>query len=615
MSDTDGSSTKGGEIIRGYARTLPGEPGVYRMFDGKGRLLYVGKAAHLKNRVSSYGRASGHSARIARMISQTVHMEFTVTQTETEALLLEATLIKRLKPLYNISLRDDKSFPYIYIDQTHPYSRLLKHRGARTQKGVYFGPFASARAVNHLLKVLEKAFLVRTCSDSIFQNRTRPCLLYHIKRCSGPCTGNISQQEHEQLSEDMVLFLKGKGEALEAKLTQEMRAASDRQDFERASVFRDRRAALSLLRDKQGVHPQTIEEADVFAVVVENGQVCVEVFFIRARQNWGNHAFFPKIYGTLREADVLAAFLPQFYLNKPIAKCLLLSHDLGEEGALLARALEVQSGHRVEIQTPKRGEKYAMVAYALKNAQQSLARKRAEQRSHGEMREGLARLFHLKKTPERIEIYDNSHIQGSHPVGVMVVFGPEGPMKSAYRKFSITQADGKGDDYGMMEEVFTRRFTKALEGDDSQRPDLVVIDGGRGQLSQALNVLKTLGVYDIPLVGMAKGVDRHAGREYFYTPDAPPFQLPSNDPVLYYLQNMRDEAHRFAISSHRLKRSKGMKEATLEAIPGVGPRKRQDLLKRFGSLAGLREASLEELKEVSGISPRLAGKIYDFFHE
>ena len=615
----------GPAVIRRLVRTLPNRPGVYRMIDAKGDVIYVGKAHSLKARVMNYTRLGGHTNRIAAMIAGTASMEFVTTETEAEALLLEANLIKKHKPRYNVTLRDDKSFPYILIARDHPVPQIAKHRGARTRKGEYYGPFASAGAVNRTINALQKAFLLRSCSDSVFENRTRPCLLYQIKRCSAPCTGEIDQERYEALVTEAEEFLEGKSLAMQAKLAREMQEASERLDFETAARYRDRIAAMSFVTSEQGINPDTVDEADLFALVQQGGHTCVQVFFFRSGQNWGNRAYFPRADKSLSEPEILASFLAQFYDDKPVPRLILLSHPL-EEQELLAEAFCTRAGRKVEILNPQRGEKRALLDNALNNALEALGRRMAESQSQARLLQGVARAFGLDAPPRRIEVFDNSHIQGSEPVGAMIVAGPDGFIKSQYRRFNMRSAAGsEGDDFGMMREMLTRRYTRLLkeevEGETGRndeiphRPDLILIDGGQGQVSAALAVLADLGIHALPLVGIAKGTDRDAGREHFYLPGRPSFMLDQKDPVLYYVQRLRDEAHRFAIGGHRARRSRAIGVNPLDEIPGIGARRKKALLMAFGSAKAVARASVADLEKVEGVSRQLAQTIYDFFHE
>ena len=621
----------GPEVIAGYLRTLTAQPGVYRMLDADGNVIYVGKARSLKARVSSYARGGGHTNRIARMISLTASMEFLTVRTEAEALLLEANLIKRFKPRFNVLMRDDKSFPYILIRRDTAAPQILKHRGARTSKGDYFGPFASAGAVTRAISMLQRAFLLRSCSDSVFEGRTRPCLLFQIKRCAGPCTHEISDAEYAGLVDEAVRFLRGESQSVREMYQRLMQEASDNLEFERAAKYRNRLWALAHVQADQAINPDNVEEADVFAAHQEGGQTCIQVFFFRAGQNWGNRAYYPKADKAVPVEEVLASFIAQFYDDKPVPRLLLISHDF-EDRALLAEALTTKAERKVEIRVPSRGTKSGLVEHALANAREALGRKLAETSSQGRLLDGVAERFGLPETPRRIEVYDNSHISGSNAIGAMIVAGPEGFVKSAYRKFNIKSPDtAPGDDYAMMREVLTRRFKRLAEspvqpaagpGDaDAEaafpdRPDLVLIDGGAGQLAVAREVLADLGVEDIPLVGVAKGPDRDAGREHFHMPDRPQsFMLEPRDPVLYFVQRLRDEAHRFAIGTHRAKRSRAIGANPLDEIEGIGPARRRALLNHFGSAKSVSRAGIDDLKTVEGISAEMAQKVYDFFHE
>jgi len=608
----------GAEVIRDAVSRLPGKPGVYRMYDAKGDVIYVGKARNLKNRVANYTRMTGHSGRIATMIALTASMEFVTTATEAEALLLEANLIKKLKPRFNVILRDDKSFPYILIARDHAVAQLAKHRGARNRKGSYFGPFASAGAVNRAINTLQKAFLLRTCADSVYANRTRPCLLYQIKRCAAPCVNYVTPEAYGELVKEAEDFLNGKSQAVKAELARQMEEAAEALDFERAASFRDRIQAMSFVTQTQGINPQSVGEADVFGLAQEGGQSCIQVFFFRSFQNWGNRAYYPKAGAGHEAAEILASFLAQFYDDKPVPRLILLSHDI-EERALLEEALSTRAGHRIEVAVPQRGEKRTLVEHALGNAREALGRKIAESSSQARLLDGVQRVFGLAETPARIEVYDNSHIQGANPVGVMIVAGPEGFMKSQYRKFNIQSEEAKSDDFAMMREVLTRRFTRLLkeqaEGTEESWPDLVLIDGGQGQLSAARAALEDLGLADIPLAGVAKGPERDAGREHFYVPGRQSFMLEARDPVLYYIQRLRDEAHRFAIGSHRARRSRAIGVNPLDEVPGIGPSRKKALLQAFGSAKAVARAPVADLAAVEGVSHALAQAIYDHFHE
>ncbi len=631
-----GTLAAGRAAITRAVKHAPSAPGVYRMIDGKGEVLYVGKAKNIKKRVTAYTRPTGHDSRIVRMISGTVTMEFVTTKTETEALLLEANLIKRLRPRFNVLLRDDKSFPFILITSDHWAPQILKHRGARTRPGHYYGPFASAGAVNRTINALQRAFLLRSCSDSFFEGRTRPCLLYQIKRCSAPCTQEIDFAGYSDLVREANEFLSGRSRLVQKEMAAEMDTASSALDFERAAVYRDRLSALSAITSHQGINPRTLEEADVFALHQAGGYSCVEVFFFRTGQNWGNRAYFPKADRALGAGEVLSAFLAQFYDDKPPPRLVLASHDF-EERALLAAALTAKSGRKVEVSVPQRGERKELVLHALANAREALARKLADTSSQQKLLKALSETFALPRQPRRIEVYDNSHIAGSNAVGAMVVAGPEGFRKNQYRKFNIRSAElTPGDDFGMLREVLQRRFKRLLEesprltadaalaavltgepdeGNEQPWPDLVLIDGGQGQLSAAAETLAALGVTDVPLVAIAKGPDRDAGRETFFMPGRTPFKLPPRDPLLYFIERLRDEAHRFAIGSHRTRRKKDIRESGLQEIPGIGPTRKRALLRHFGTLKAIERASLPDLAQVPGINAETARKIYEFFHE
>jgi excinuclease ABC subunit C len=655
------SLAAGRAAILRYAKLAPSQPGVYRMIDARGDVLYVGKAKNVRNRIRAYARPAGLDTRIERMIAAARALEFVVTRTETEALLLEANLIKRLRPRFNVLLRDDKSFPYIVITSDHWAPQILKHRGARTRPGHYYGPFASVWAVNRTINALQRAFLLRSCSDPFFESRTRPCLLHQIKRCSAPCTNEISFSDYAVLVREANAFLSGRSKAVKDALAAEMEKASLALDFERAAVYRDRLAALSAIQAHQGVNPRGVEEADVFALHQQGGFTCVEVFFFRTGQNWGNRAYFPKADRSISPGEILAAFLAQFYDDKPCPRLILISHGI-EDRALLAEALSTKSGHRIEVAVPQRGEKKDLIEHALANAREALGRKLAETSSQERLLRQLAETFSLPRVPRRIEVYDNSHIQGSNAVGAMIVAGPEGFRKKEYRKFNIRSADlTPGDDFAMMREVLSRRFKRLLaeaplpslvagevgpaqpdregrppgksapagtplpqgerelqaesdEQDESPWPDLVLIDGGQGQLNAAREVLAPLGL-DVPLVAIAKGPDRDAGRETFFVPGRDSFKLPPRDPVLYFVERLRDEAHRFAVGSHRARRMRDLREAGLQEIAGIGPSRKRALLHHFGTLKAIERASVTDLMQVDGISAETARRIYEFFHE
>ena len=703
LATAAGPLAAGRAVIMRHAKTAPGGPGVYRMIDRNGDVLYVGKAKSIRKRILSYTRPTGYDPRIERMIAATAALEFVSTTTETEALLLEANLIKRLRPRFNVLLRDDKSFPYILITGDHWAPQILKHRGARNREGRYYGPFASVWAVNRTITALQRAFLLRSCTDAFFESRTRPCLLYQIKRCSGPCTREIEFAGYRELVREANDFLSGKSRKVKEELAAEMEKASDALDFERAAIYRDRLAALSAVQAHQGINPRGVEEADVFALHQEGGFFCVQVFFFRTGQNWGNRAYFPKADRSLHAGEVLGAFLAQFYDDKPPPRLILVSHAFAE-CELLAQALSAKSNRKIEVAHPTRGEKKELVDHALANAREALGRKLADTSSQRKLLAALAECFGLPRPPRRIEVYDNSHIQGTNAVGAMIVGGPEGFRKNQYRKFNIRSADlTPGDDFGMMREVLERRFKRLIaeapresvapngsvddrlaplpsplageggedrrsepgdgehasmhgddfveanpspalallghplpqgervpeqeasesdiesdesaEGTESPWPDLVIIDGGRGQLSAAQETLAALGLTDIPLVGVAKGPDRDAGRETFHMAGREPFMLKPRDPVLYFIQRLRDEAHRFAIGSHRARRKKDLREAGLQEIPGIGPTRKRALLQHFGTLKAIERASAADLAKVPGVSAETARKIYDFFHD
>jgi len=658
LDEGENSLAAGRDAILHYLKVAPSRPGVYRMLDARGDVLYVGKAKNIRKRVSAYARPTGLDTRIERMVAATRRLEFVVTRTETEALLLEANLIKRLRPRFNVTLRDDKSFPYILITSDHWAPQIIKHRGARSRSGHYYGPFASVWAVNRTINALQRAFLLRSCSDPFFENRSRPCLLYQIKRCSGPCTKEIDFPDYSALVREANAFLSGRSKAVKDQLAGEMEKASTATDFERAAIYRDRLAALSAVQSHQGVNPRGVEEADVFAMHQQGGFSCVEVFFFRTGQNWGNRAYFPRADRSLGPGEILSAFLSQFYDDKPPPRLILISHAI-EDRALLEDALCTKSSHKVEVSVPQRGEKKDLIEHALANAREALGRKLAETSSQQKLLRDLATTFGLPRPPRRIEVYDNSHIQGSNAVGAMIVAGPEGFRKKDYRKFNIRSADlTPGDDFGMMREVLERRFKRLIaeaprapaadaalavaaaafegamppeetailhaegEGQDQDQdldhespwPDLVLIDGGLGQLNVARQVLSGLGA-EVPLVGIAKGPDRDAGRETFFLPGRDSFKLPPRDPVLYFVQRLRDEAHRFAIGSHRTRRTKDLREAGLQEIAGIGPTRKRALLLHFGTLKAIERASVTDLMQVDGISAETARRIYEFFHE
>jgi excinuclease ABC subunit C len=641
---------RGPDVINAYLRTLPAAPGVYRMIDPQGDVIYVGKARSLKARVSNYTRLGGHTNRIARMIAATASMEFVTTRTESEALLLEANLIKRFRPRFNVLLRDDKSFPYILISRDHGAPQIMKHRGARKRKGDYFGPFASAGAVNRAINTLQRAFLLRSCSDSVYESRTRPCLLHQIKRCSAPCTGEISVENYGKLVDEACRFLRGGSQDVREQLRARMMAASDALEFEQAAAIRNRLSALSHVTADQTINPEGIEEADVFGAYQDGGQTCVQVFFFRTGQNWGNRAYFPRADRSIDLAEVLDSFIAQFYDDKPVPRLILLSHDVPSR-ELLAEALSLKAERKVEIRVPQRGSKTGVVEHALANAKEALGRRLAEGASQRRLLEALADRFGLAQVPRRIEVFDNSHVSGTNAVGGMIVAGADGLVKGQYRKFNIKSENlTPGDDYAMMREVLTRRFKRVAaaaaptvdespvdldtvpetpadvlpqeEPDDIEdaafpdKPDLVLIDGGLGQLNVAREVFDSFGIADIALMGVAKGPDRDAGREHFHIPGRPqPIMLETRDPVLYFVQRLRDEAHRFAIGAHRARRTKAIGANPLDEIEGIGPTRKRALLHHFGSAKAVSRASVSDLTAVSGISQDTAQRIYDHFHE
>ncbi len=615
----EGSGLWGMALIQDEVKRLPDAPGVYRMLGEGGEALYVGKAKSLKKRVTHYAQGRFHTQRIAHMVHLTRSMEFTSTRTETEALLLESNLIKRLKPRFNVVLRDDKSFAEILIRRDHAAPQIRKHRGVHSIPGDYFGPFASTWAVNRTVNILQKAFLLRSCSDSVYETRTRPCMLHQIKRCSAPCVDLITEEGYRELVDEAHDFMTGKSRAVVKRLAGDMNAAAEEMEFETAARLRDRIRALSMISMEQGINPETVDEADVFALHAEGGQACVQVFFFRAGQNWGNRAYFPRVDRADEDGDIVDAFLGQFYEDKPIPRLILLSHA-APNAELLAEAFSLQSGHKVELAVPVRGEKKRLVEHALLNAREALGRKLAESSAQSKILAGLTEAFGLEGSPERIEVYDNSHIIGTNAVGGMIVAGPEGFLKNQYRKFNIRSQDlVPGDDYGMMREVLRRRFGRLVKeeeaGENPVRPDLVLIDGGAGQLAVAVEVMADLGVDDIVVTGVAKGPDRDAGLERFFMPGKAPFMLDPKSPVLYYLQRLRDEAHRFAIGSHRTRRSMEMKKNPLDDIEGVGPGRKRALLHAFGSAKGVSKASVDDLIKVEGVSTPLAQRIFDYFRK
>ncbi len=609
----------GHAVIQGYLKNLETAPGVYRMLDRDSRVLYVGKARNLRARVSNYARPAGHSGRIERMISMTASMMFLTTRTETEALLLEQNLIKQLKPKFNVLLRDDKSFPNILVTADHDFPQIKKHRGAKKERGAYYGPFASAGAVNRTLNQLQRVFQLRDCSNSMFDSRTRPCLQYQIKRCSAPCVGKITPDAYRQTVKDAERFLSGKTTDIQARLAAEMAHASEEMEFERAAALRDRIKALTQVQTAQGINPRNVSEADIIALHLENGQACVQVFFIRAGQNWGNHDYYPRVGADVDAAEALEAFIGQFYDTREPPRQIILSNDI-ENPDLMADALGQKRGGKVELLVPQRGEKAELIDSALRNARESLARKMAETATQAKLLRGVAEAFDLDASPDRIEVYDNSHIQGTNAVGAMIVAGPDGFMKNQYRKFNIRGDDlTPGDDFGMMKEVLNRRFKRLLKEDPDRSkgmwPDLLLIDGGAGQVSAVREIMRDHGVEDIPMVGVAKGLDRDAGKEEFHRTGKTVKALRHNDPVLYFIQRMRDEAHRFAIGTHRAKRAKAVGATPLDDVPGVGAARKRALLAHFGSAKAVGRANLADLKAVDGVSEALAQKIYDYFQD
>ena len=607
----------GVKAIREVLKTLPVRPGVYRMQDAKGDVLYVGKARALKNRVTNYTQVTKLPKRLQRMVSQTRAMTIVTTRTEAEALLLEAQLIKRFRPPYNVLLRDDKSFPFILLREDHPFPQVRKHRGARRAKGQYFGPFASAGSVTSTLNALQKLFLLRSCSDSFFANRTRPCLLYQIRRCSAPCVGRITEADYGELVQDAKQFLAGKSTGVQARLGKQMAEAAEKRDFELAAVYRDRLRALTYVQGSQTVHAESLGDGDIFALASKAGQICIQAFFIRGGQNWGHRSFFPAHTADVPEQEVLSGFLMQFYEDVPPPRRILIDRELSE-AALIAEALCERSGQKVEIAQPQRGARRKLIEQARRNAEEALERRMAESTTQGKLLQEMAEVFELPEPPRRIEVYDNSHIMGTNATGAMIVAGPEGFRKNAYRKFNIKSGVTPGDDFGMMREVLERRFAR-LEKEDPERsggewPDLLLIDGGKGQVSAVTEILEEAGVSDVPIVGVAKGPDRNAGREVFHLPGGREVTFPPNNALLFYLQRLRDEAHRFAIGTHRQKRAKSLTTSTLDEVPGIGPNRKRALLMHFGTARAVKGAALEDLERAPGISGTMARQIYDYFH-
>ncbi|RIX27055.1 excinuclease ABC subunit UvrC [Sphingomonas edaphi] len=607
----------GVKAIRNVLKTLPVRPGVYRMQDAKGDVLYVGKARALKNRVTNYTQVTKLPKRLQRMVSQTRSMTIVTTRTEAEALLLEAQLIKRFRPPYNVLLRDDKSFPFILLREDHAFPQVRKHRGARRTKGQYYGPFASAGSVTSTLNALQKLFLLRSCSDSFFANRDRPCLLYQIRRCSAPCVGRINEEDYGELVEDAKLFLAGKSTGVQARLGKQMAEAAEKQDFELAAVYRDRLRALTYIQGSQTVHAEGLGDGDIFALACKAGQMCIQAFFIRGGQNWGHRSFFPAHTTDVPEAEVLTGFLMQFYEDVPPPRRILLDREL-PEAELVSEALSERAERRVELQRPQRGDRRKLVEQARRNAEEALDRRLAESTTQAKLLRELAEVFELPDVPKRIEVYDNSHIMGTNATGAMIVAGPEGFRKNSYRKFNIKSGITPGDDFGMMREVLERRFAR-LEKEDPDRssgewPDLLLIDGGKGQLSAVGEILENAGIQDVPVVGVAKGPDRNAGREVFHLPGGREVTFLPNAPLLFYLQRLRDEAHRFAIGTHRAKRAKSLTTSTLDEVPGIGPNRKRALLMHFGTARAVKGAALEDLERAPGISKAMARQIHDYFH-
>jgi excinuclease ABC subunit C len=608
----------GADILRAHLKTMPTQPGVYRMVTEKGAVLYVGKAKNLKKRVSSYTQRARLPHRLQRMVAQTRNVEIVVTHTEVEALLLEANFIQRFLPPFNVLLRDDKSYPYILITRDHDFPQIAKHRGAKNRKGWYFGPFASAGAVKETLILLQRAFLLRNCSDSFFAARTRPCLQYHIKRCTAPCVGKVSKEDYAKQVGDACAFLKGKNQEVQQRIAAEMQEASDRMDFESAAILRDRIRVLTSMQARQDINVSGIDDADIIALHQQGGKTAIQVFFFRSDRNYGARTFYPSHDRDLPHSEIMEGFLMQFYADKPAPPSLILS-DKPENAALLAKAFSEQAGHKVSITVPQLGDKKRLIDHALKNAQEALGRHMSESSEQAKLLKHVAVIFGMAEPPQRIEVYDNSHISGSHAIGAMIAAGPEGFLKKTYRKFNIRQAEAAGDDYAMMKEVLTRRFRRLIEEDPERKsgmwPDLVLIDGGQGQLSTVMGVMEELGLADVTVVAIAKGPDRNAGRERFFMPGREPFSLAMADPALYYLQRLRDEAHRFAIGTHRAKRIKAIGASGLEEVPGIGATRKRALLHHFGSAKAVEGAALEDLTRVQGISLNVAKKIHDYFRE
>ena len=604
--------------IRNVLKTLPVRPGVYRMQDARGDVLYVGKARALRNRVTNYTQVAKLSKRLQRMVAQTRSLTIVTTRTEAEALLLEAQLIKRFRPAYNVLLRDDKSFPFILLREDHAFPRVQKHRGARRIKGSYYGPFASAGSVTRTLNALQKLFLLRSCSDSFFANRSRPCLLYQIKRCSAPCVDRIGRDEYAELVADAKAFLAGKSTNVQSRLSKLMAEAAQAQDFELAAIFRDRLRALTYIQGSQTVHAEGLGDADIFALACKAGAMCIQAFFIRGGQNWGHRAFFPAHTNDVPEAEVLSSFLVQFYEDLPPPRRILVDRDLPDR-ELIEEALCERAGHKIAIERPQRGDRRKLMEQARRNAEEALERRMAETTTQGKLLRELADMFELPEPPKRIEVYDNSHIMGTNATGAMIVAGPEGFRKNNYRKFNIKRKETQpGDDFAMMREVLERRFAR-LEKEDPDRssgewPDLLLIDGGKGQLSAVCEILEDAGIHDVPVVAVSKGPDRNAGREIFHMPGGREISLPPNAALLFYLQRLRDEAHRFAIGTHRQKRAKSLTTSSLDEVPGIGPNRKRALLMHFGTARAVKGAALDDLERAPGISKAMARQLYDFFH-
>ncbi|HEU0118690.1 MAG TPA: excinuclease ABC subunit UvrC [Alphaproteobacteria bacterium] len=608
----------GADVLRAHLKTMPQQPGIYRMMSAKGEVMYVGKAKNLKKRVSSYTQRARLPHRLQRMVAQIRNVEIVLTHTEAEALLLEANFIQRFMPPFNVLLRDDKSYPYILLTRDHKYPQLLKHRGKKSRKGSYFGPFASAGAVNETLTLLQRAFMLRNCTDSFFANRTRPCLQYHIKRCTAPCVNRVSEEDYRKQVDEACAFLKGKTQDVQQKAAAQMQAASDALDFETAAKLRDRIRVLTAIQSRQDINVSGVDDADVIALHQQAGKTAIQVFFFRSDRNYGARTFYPTHDKETSVGEIMSAFIAQFYTEKQAPPALYLS-DMPDDAEILEQALATQAGHKVTIAVPKLGDKKRLIEHARKNAKEALGRKLSESSEQQKLLNRVAEIFGLAEAPKRIEVYDNSHISGTNAVGGMIAAGPEGFLKKTYRKFNIKGESAAGDDYAMMNEVLTRRFRRLIDEDPTRQsgmwPDLVLIDGGQGQLTKAMEVMEELGLPDVCLVGIAKGPDRNAGRERFFMPGKEPFSLPMEDPALYYLQRLRDEAHRFAIGTHRAKRTKSISQSGLEDIGGIGATRKKALLHHFGSAKAVAAAGLEDLARVPGISLSVAKKIHDYFRE